>query len=113
MLFLFLQVLMSGATECPTKPKGRPRKNSYYPHNQVPTNPLANLPKPTPSEQQTASQVLPLSQSAATGDQHHRFNSEDESMDHQSEHFSDGDASMCDSIGSPERPDSPQISVTD
>lgn len=28
---LSFQVLQSGATECPTKPKGRPRKDSYLP----------------------------------------------------------------------------------
>ena len=114
---------MSGATECPTKPKGRPRKNSYYPHNSVPTNPLANLSTsltlpqtPTTADvPATPSHISPAAQTTAgqpTAGQHSRFNSEDESMEMHSDHSYD-EENLSDSVGSPQRPDSPQISVTD
>ena len=109
---------MSGATECPTKPKGRPRKNSYYPHNSVPTNPLANLSTSltlpqTPTTADVPATPCNISPAAQpTAGQHSRFNSEDESMEMHSDHSYD-EENLSDSVGSPQRPDSPQISVTD
>lgn len=93
---------MSGATECPTKPKGRPRKNSYYP---------ASGPVPTIV---TSSLLSPVSLS--------RQSSEDsDSMDQDSEHWREAShGSMQESsAASPidehmyTQPDSPPISVTD
>lgn len=43
--FLSPQVLQSGATECPTKPKGRPRKSSYL--SNKPKDPAESTPAPT------------------------------------------------------------------
>lgn len=106
---------MSGATECPTKPKGRPRKNSYYPNNHISASPLNNSTIIT-------SVIAPVN---------HQQSSDDDSMDQDSLHWQQNSLSRPNINGhnleidqsshsshrhlseSDSRPESPTISVTD
>ena len=85
---------MSGATECPTKPKGRPRKNSYYPTNTAETTINVN-----------SSLLSPVSLSRQSSD-------DCDSMDQDSDHWTvTSQTSIDNQMYS--QPDSPPISVTD
>ncbi|XP_067952025.1 homeobox protein BarH-like 2 [Watersipora subatra] len=89
------QVLLSGATECPTKPKGRPRKNSYYPNSTTESslNATSSLLSPVSLGQQSLSDDC-------------------ESMDHDSDHWTDNSRNSPEPL-SFSQPESPPISVTD
>lgn len=98
---------MSGATECPTKPKGRPRKNSYYPNTHGIT-----------SNSMHVTVTEPIVPAVARRQQ---LSDDDDSMDQDSDHWDNSSTTAHDNMIEPEdaascynsQPDSPQISVTD
>jgi len=109
---IFFQVLLSGATECPTKPKGRPRKNSYYPTKtpslsaKVELTPV--LSPMTVDSRQSSEDSLEHEHSNCWGSCEDNFSDEQPTKIHRD--------SVDDIINNNrlcQRPESPTISVTD